>query len=115
MAVLSRRKFGAVLSAAPLTLFAGAQVASAGATSHQVTIRKFKFMPEEISVSVGDEVIWNNLDIAPHTATDKETHDWDTGPLERNEQAAVTFDTPGVYPYFCVFHPHMTGTIIVTG
>lgn len=115
MAVLSRRKFGAVLGAAPLTLLAGALGASAGAASHQISIRKFKFAPEKLEVSVGDEVIWTNLDIAPHTATEQEMLDWDTGPLERKEKAAVVFDKPGVYAYFCVFHPHMKGVIVVKG
>jgi len=28
---------------------------------------------------------------------------------------AHTFDTAGTYPYFCLVHPWMVGTVIVTG
>lgn len=113
MAMLSRRRFSALLGAIPLFPIALANKALAEAKTHYVAIRKFEFEPAEITVVVGDIVEWTNEDIAPHTATEFEDTDWDTGELSKGQAGAVTFSTPGESEYFCVFHPHMRGRILV--
>jgi len=80
--------------------------------THHVEIRRFRFVPAQLSIRRGDTVEWRNADFAPHTATGK-NGGWDTGKLGRKEAAAITFDEPGHHAYYCVYHPHMTGEIII--
>jgi plastocyanin len=39
--------------------------------------------------------------------------EFDTKRLETSEDGTTEFDEPGSYPYFCRFHPFMTGTVEV--
>ena len=84
------------------------------ADQRQVTveIRDFEYFPRDLTVAAGAEVTWLNRDAAPHTATDKASG-WDTGLLNENESAVLTFDTPGSYSYFCTVHPDMKATLTV--
>jgi len=40
---------------------------------------------------------------------------FDSGFLEPGDTFTFTFTEAGTYPYFCLPHPFMTGTITVTG
>jgi plastocyanin len=79
------------------------------------------YQPDQITVSPGATVIWDNQDNALHTATsgnpDTATPDgkFDTGLLGANQQSKpVTMPTePGDYMYFCTLHPFLVGTITV--
>jgi plastocyanin len=66
------------------------------------------------TVSVGTTVIVQNTDDAQHTWTSVDGV-FDSGAIAGGETFSVTFDEPGEYPYFCEFHPSMTGTLTVTG
>lgn len=68
------------------------------------------FEPGTITINVGESVTWVNVDKDPHTATGGS---FDTGRIEPGQQATVTFDEPGSFPYSCAFHPIMTGTVEV--
>jgi len=74
----------------------------------------------EAVVDVGGEVTWMNTDSQPHTATngaDLTSPDvgtmFDSGLLMNGDSFSYTFDTAGEYPYFCMVHPWMIGTVIV--
>ncbi len=84
------------------------------ATAGEVTIdiRGFTFVPGNLTVNAGTKVTWVNHDSAPHTATSR-SGAWDSGKLEKGESATLLFDTPGSYPYYCVYHPNMTATLTV--
>ncbi|MGV6849384.1 MAG: cupredoxin domain-containing protein [Marinibacterium sp.] len=79
----------------------------------QVAIRGFAFEPPLLTVPAGAVVDWVNDDVAPHTATGDDG-DWDTGALNRSQAARIRFDRAGAFDYFCAFHPHMRGRIVVT-
>ncbi len=98
---------GAVASATALT---GSVRASETPTTHQITIKRFRYDPEHIEVRVGDTIRWTNLDIAPHTASADDLS-WDTQELKRAESAEITVEDGMELAYFCVFHPHMKGAI----
>lgn len=68
------------------------------------------FEPGTITIDVGQSVTWVNVDKDPHTATGK---DFDTGRIEPGQQATITFDKAGSFPYSCNYHPVMTGTVEV--
>jgi len=90
-----------------------APVASAAeAKVHEVEIKSFEFDPAHIQVRLGDTIRWTNRDLAPHTATADE-FGWDTEELARGESGEIVVAMGMETSYFCVFHPHMTGTIEV--
>lgn len=79
-----------------------------------VDISGFAYCPPNGRVTVGVEVAWTNLDLAPHTVT-YESPDGrvDSGSIGQGQRWATRFDLPGTYEYYCRFHPGMTGTIVV--
>lgn len=105
---LSRRSViaGAAVSAAALAMRSQASEP----TTHEVKIRRFTFQPDHLQVRPGDRIIWTNLDIAPHTAT-ADGKSWDTGELAQNDSAEIVVEDGMELSYFCVFHPHMKGTV----
>lgn len=82
----------------------------AQAATHMVQIAGFAFSPAELTVSVGDTVIFTNQDGAPHTAT-AESGVFDTGRLGGGDSAEVVIEEAGEHPYICRFHPSMVGII----
>lgn len=109
----SRRRFGRGLGSA--LILAGlprAARAHGGAHEVEVGIARFAFDPARVEILVGDSVTWVNADLASHTAT-ADDGGWDTGALERGGRGRITFNVSGEHPYFCAFHPHMKGTVIV--
>jgi plastocyanin len=74
------------------------------------------FEPPEITVQVGDTVVFDNVGDLPHTAT-AEDGSFDSGNLDPGQNFEVTFDTPGTFPYICEYHEvlGMVGTVVVEG
>jgi aldose sugar dehydrogenase len=76
------------------------------------------YEPNPIQVSVGATVTWTNNDTQPHTATSGEnaTPDgrFDSGILAPRADFEHTFTEAGEYPYFCLLHPNMVGTVSVS-
>src|SRR5215218_4693808 len=77
------------------------------------------FSPNPIQVSVGTTVTWTNNDAEPHTvnagenATPSGLFDSYIPPTRTFE---YTFTEAGEYPYFCLLHPNMVGTVeVVSG
>jgi len=104
---------------------------SAFAAHHEVTITNAPgsstpgcedtnscFIPNPVTVEVGAIVTWDNTDTAAHTATSGTAVDgpdgvWDSSLMMVNGSYSVTLDDEGTYPYFCMVHPWMQGTVIV--
>lgn len=80
---------------------------------HNVDIREFAFMPAELTIRLGDAIVWTNRDFAPHTATSAEG-DWDTSEIAYGQSSRQTPTQLGVFDYICVFHPTMKARLIVT-
>jgi nitrite reductase (NO-forming) len=76
------------------------------------------FSPNPIQVSTGATVTWTNDDSQPHTATSGEnaTPDqrFDSGIMAPGATFDFTFTEAGQYPYFCLLHPNMVGTVSVS-
>lgn len=80
-----------------------------------VLIRGFTFTPETLRVSAGQTVTWVNCEGAqsePHTTTAR-SETWRSPLLSRGAYFSHTFATAGTFPYACLPHPVMQGTIIV--
>ena len=71
-----------------------------------------RFTPPTLTITAGETVRWFNDDNLPHTVTTAD-RSWDSGNLPPGASYERRFDVPGTYPYLCVYHPGMTGTIEV--
>jgi plastocyanin len=96
------------------------------------------FQPREITISVGEAVVWKNTSSRAHSVTayedalpdgadyfatggfDSEAaarDAWDGkhGAITSGQQFGHTFEVPGKYPYFCIPHEKagMVGTVVV--
>ena len=72
-----------------------------------------------VEILINDSVVWKNADTAPHTVTSGTAVDgpddkFDSGLFGPGKSFNYKFAETGYYPYFCLVHPWMEGTIIVT-
>ena len=88
-----------------------ATCAEAGAG--RIDIAGFAFCPVARTVAAGSEVVWVNDDLSPHTVTFDDAVD--SGTLTPGGSWSTRFTQPGVYAYYCRFHPGMAGTVVVAG
>jgi len=85
--------------------------AAAASGISAVTIVKFAFTPETVTVPVGATVTWTNQDLdTPHVV---KFPDGASGTLKQGSSYSRTFSSPGVYTYQCGVHPYMTGKVVV--
>ena len=76
------------------------------------------FIPSTVTIHPGGTVTWENTDNAAHTATGGTPTDGPSGAFDSSLMMvggsfSYTFDSEGTYPYFCMVHPWMQGTVIV--
>ena len=76
------------------------------------------WVPATVTVDEGGEVTWSNDDTAAHTVTSGSAVDGPDGTFDSSLfVAGNTFswkaDSAGEFPYFCMVHPWMAGTVIV--
>lgn len=97
----------------------GSPVASPVATSpvFESTIESLKYLPPEIDIEAGTTVIWINKDVVAHTVTHKvapKNQLFASPYLKTGERFSYTFETPGTYLVFCIPHPFMGQTVVVS-
>ena len=98
-------------NAAAAPVMVAPPVPAAVSTTTAVTIVKFAFNPETITVPVGATVTWTNQDLdTPHIV---KFPDGMSGTLKQGASYSRTFSSPGVYSYQCGVHPYMTGKVVV--
>ena len=74
----------------------------------------------DIEILVGDTIIWKNGDQAKHTITSGTPDDGPDGIfggsdfLTPGQSYQFKFDKKGQYPYYCLIHTWMIGTVLVT-
>lgn len=76
------------------------------------------FDPSPVKVKVGGTVTWTNDDSMPHTATSgkdsKPDGTFDSSTLAQGKSFSFKFEKAGEYPYYCMIHPTMVGTVSVS-
>lgn len=120
----------AVISVAPLCVYAANEKQCAGCDSvsisvrsnasgkvigralENVSIKNFSYITNEITVFLGDTVTWKNNDSVAHSSTST-TAIWDSGQLAGGESYSFTFSQLGEFPYYCSLHHDMRGKVIV--
>ena len=70
------------------------------------------YEPAEITVKVGQAVLWHNSGKEAHTVT-ADDMSFDSGMKNANEDWQYTFSKPGQFAYHCTPHPWMKGTVKV--
>ena len=103
----------AVLAAALLCGGAASVAAPPRAAAvYTVTIENMQFTPLNLTVHAGDQVVFVNKDLFPHTAT-ADGKAFDSHDIAAN--ASWTYQTAkaGEYAYSCSFHPTMKGKVTV--
>lgn len=112
---MRRRLEQTILSALAVMLLATAAVLSPQPVHAQgmtVSIQNFMFQPGTLSVPVGTTVTWTNNATVTHTST-SDTGVWDSGPISPGMSYSYTFQQAGTFPYHCMIHPFMHGSIVV--
>ncbi len=80
------------------------------------------YSPGIIQVAAGTTVTWTNDDTVVHTVTSGDSDGrigtpdglFSSGDMLPGESFSFTFDDVGEFPYYCVPHPWMVGTVVVT-
>jgi len=85
---------------------------AAWAETITIDIKSFKYNAADVTISVGDTVIWVNQDRARHTATARDGS-FNTGTLKKGTSNQITLTDAGTFEYFCKFHRNMVGRNIV--
>lgn len=68
------------------------------------------FMPRQVSVNVGDTVVWMNVSDEYHSVAGE---GFDSGPIEPGTSKQRVFRSPGDFAYVCEEHPDQTGVVVV--
>ena len=76
------------------------------------------FIPATVTIGVGGQVTFANNDSAAHTSTagtpaDGPSGVWDSSLVMTGQSYTTPELEEGEYPYFCMVHPWMIGTVIV--
>ena len=76
------------------------------------------YLPQDITISTGDTVQWDNVDNAAHTVTGGSPSEGPSGVFDSSLLMAgldysFTFNDAGSYDYFCMVHPWMVGSVTV--
>ncbi len=123
------RATNAVLTVALVALLVGFYASSAlsvglasapqhPASSVQVLILEtpitWNFQPQSVTVVIGlnNTVVWVSHSLAYDTVTGTNSS-LSSGQIAPGATFSYTFNEPGVYPYECIYHPWMTGTVRV--
>lgn len=82
-----------------------------------IEIKNFKFVPEKMTIKKGTIITWKNFDNTKHNVIfdDESAGEVEGGKLISNgEQVSFTFNEVGDFPYHCMPHPYMKGSVTVT-
>jgi plastocyanin len=120
-AVISTAIAGTILVAGPAGAGGGchagivdsATTARLTGASGTAVIEDCAFKPTVLYVDEGAEVTWVNKDIFDHTVTGANFEWGSEAFLAKGDTIKQTFKDEGVYPFFCLLHPGMVGTVVV--
>lgn len=88
-----------------------AMPAAASAADYTVTVANMSYGRVPSNLKVGDTITWVNHDTVPHTVTARDkSFDLRPGP---GQSAKMTLDKEGSFPFYCIYHAAMRGTLKV--
>ena len=80
-----------------------------------VVMKDVKFLPERLTVEVGEQVTWRNDESLDHNVVAQKGARFRSRAFGRAGTYTFTPRRPGTIDYVCTLHPGMDGQIIVTG
>ena len=81
-----------------------------------VAIKNYAYDPAQLTVNVGDTVVWTNEDSAPHTVTVSDGPEKFNSPnLNKGDSFSYKFTKAGTYNYYCAVHPDMKASVTAQG
>jgi plastocyanin len=83
----------------------------AAAQGQAIVMQNTRFNPADVTVKVGQQVIWRNLDGIRHNVTATSGADFKSSDLAKNETFTFTAKDPATIKYVCTLHPGMDGTL----
>lgn len=84
------------------------------AETHTVTQMGRRFTPNEVTLAVGDSVLFNNQDEFIHQVyVDSDRIDYDSAEQRPGETKTIKFPKTGDFPVRCHIHPKMLLTVHV--
>src|SRR5947209_19011931 len=81
--------------------------------THKVSMESMRFHPDDLTVAVGETVVWVNEDLVPHSATSA-AGGFDSKEIEAGKSWKHKFSRKGDFPYVCTLHRKMKGVLHVT-
>ena len=77
------------------------------------------YIPHMVTIDVGGEVMWNNIDAMAHTVTagtptEGLSEHFDSGLVAPGAMFSHEFTEAGTFDYFCMVHPWMAGAVMVS-
>jgi len=77
------------------------------------------YVPHMVTIDVGGEVMWNNIDAMAHTVTagtptEGLSEHFDSGLVAPGAMFSHEFTEAGTFDYFCMVHPWMVGAVMVS-
>jgi len=79
---------------------------------NEVFMTNSAFNPVSITVSNGTTITWTNKESMIHTVTSDSLF-FNSGDMGKDKTFSYTFNKPGTYPYRCIYHSNMKGTVVV--
>jgi len=73
-----------------------------------------RYVPATLHLKMGQRVTFTNTSDAAHTVT-ADNGTFDSGNIAQGASWTFTATRAGTFTYKCIYHPHMHGTIVVTG
>lgn len=89
---------------------------SSFAATTTITIGDNFFSPNDVTINVNDTVqwVWSMSEANPHSTTSTSVPSlWDSGVQTEPATFSHTFSSAGSFPFMCVVHPFMTGSVNV--
>ena len=80
--------------------------------THTIAMDGTGFVSDDVTVKLGDTVVWINKDPFPHTATST-SGAFDSKVLQPGESFKYKTVKKGDFPYICELHPTMKGRLRV--
>ena len=110
--MFGRHVCAAVLAAVIYLTVTSAPINAEAGETHRIEIINFQFAPASLQARVGDQIIFVNKDVVPHTATEASLL-WNSHKLGAGVSWTLKAEAAGSTYYFCEFHPSMKAEIIV--
>lgn len=109
-ALLAQAVLAAALIAAPAA-FGQSTAGQAAGKEYTVVMSNMEYGALPPGLKVGDTIVWINHDTVIHSVTARD-HSFDLR-LNPGQSARMPLATAGKFPFYCLFHPAMRGTLTV--